>query len=191
MYISNKANYMNIATTEKDEEVLRASLDNPTLFGVLVDKYQSPFLRLAYGVVRSHEEAEDIVQEAFCDIYRNALKFKKQEGASFKSWAYRVVLNKAISHYRKLKRERERVTLLEPEHYENLGVPEGLSRELDIKITVERLLERLPPDLRKVVEAYYIEDKSYAEIAREEEISLSTLKMRLFRAKRMLREIMV
>ncbi|MBI4121368.1 MAG: sigma-70 region 4 domain-containing protein, partial [Candidatus Ryanbacteria bacterium] len=47
---------------------------------------------------------------------------------------------------------------------------------------------RLPADLRRVVEAYYIEDKSYADIAREENLSLSTLKMRLFRAKRMLRE---
>lgn len=176
-------------TTRKDEEVLWASLNEPSLFRVLVDKYQSPFLRMAFGVVRSREEAEDIVQEAFCDIYRNALKFKKQDGASFKSWAYRVVLNKAISHYRKLKRERERTTLLEPAHYENLGVEEGLSKDLDRRITVERFLEYLPQDLKRVVAAYYIEDKSYADIANEENISLSTLKMRLFRAKRMLKEI--
>ncbi|MBI4121626.1 MAG: RNA polymerase sigma factor [Candidatus Ryanbacteria bacterium] len=178
---------MNTAN-RKDEEVLWASLSEPALFRVLVEKYQSPFLRLAYGVVRSREEAEDIVQEAFCDIYRNALKFKRQEGASFKSWAYRVVLNKAISHYRKLKRERERTTLLEPAHYENLGVEEGLSEPLDKQITVERFLNLLPEDLRRVVSAYYIEDKPYAAIAKEENISLSTLKMRLFRAKRMLRE---
>lgn len=173
---------------EKDEEILIASLDNPSLFGTLVDKYQKPFLRTAYGVVRSHEEAEDIVQEAFCDIYRNATSFKKQEGASFKSWAYRVVINKAISHYRKLKKERERYTLLEPDHYENLGKDEELSRELDAKLTTERLLETLPEDLRRVVQSYYFDDKSYADIAAEENITLSTLKMRLFRAKRALRE---
>ncbi|KKU85639.1 MAG: hypothetical protein A3F26_03255 [Candidatus Ryanbacteria bacterium RIFCSPHIGHO2_12_FULL_47_12b] len=177
------------AATQKDEEILLASLDDPSRFAFLVDKYQRPFLRLAYGVVRSREEAEDIVQEAFCDVYRNALKFKKQEGATFKSWAYRVVLNKAISHYRKLKKERERFSALEPAHYENLGAPESLSGDVDIQITVERLLTNLPEDFRRVVSAYYLEDKSYADIAKEESISLSTLKMRLFRAKKMLRQM--
>ncbi|MEK7649728.1 MAG: RNA polymerase sigma factor [Patescibacteria group bacterium] len=178
-------------TLQRDEEVLLASLDDPGQFSLLVEKYQRPFLRVAYGVVRNPQEAEDIVQEAFCDIYRNATKFKKQEGASFKSWAYRVVLNKAISHYRKLKRERERFTLLEPDHYENLGVDEVLSTALDQKMTAEKMLDRLPADLRRVVEAYYIEDKSYADIAREEKMSLSTLKMRLFRAKRMMKELAI
>ncbi len=172
----------------KDEEILAASLNDPAHFSVLVDKYQRSFLRLAYSVVRSHEEAEDIVQEAFCDIYRNALSYKKQEGASFKSWAYRVVLNKAISHYRKLKKERERFTALEPAHYENLGASEKVSEEVDRQLSVEYFLGCLPEDLQRVVRAYYIEDKSYADIATEEKISLSTLKMRLFRAKRMLRE---
>ncbi len=171
----------------KDEEVLIRSLSEPALFATLVDKYQRAFLRVAYGVVRSPEEAEDIVQEAFCDMYRNATKFQKQEGASFKSWAYRVVLNKAISHYRKLKKERERYTSLEPAHYENLGVEEGLSRVLDANITVEKLLEGLPEDLQRIVKAYYIDDKSYADIAAQEKITLSTLKMRLFRAKKILR----
>ena len=106
---------------QRDEDLLTRSLAEPSYFGVLVDKYQRPFLRVAYGVVRHREEAEDIVQEAFCDIYRNAEKFQKQEGVAFKSWAYRVVLNRAISHYRKLKKERERYTALEPAHYENLG----------------------------------------------------------------------
>ena len=174
---------------QKDSEVLTASLDDPSLFAVLVDRYQRPFLRLAYGVVRQQEEAEDIVQEAFCDIYRNARKFHTQEGASFKSWAYRVVLNKAISHYRKLKKERERFTALEPAHYENLGVSERLSEELDRQMTVERLLSQLPPDLERIVTAYYVDDKSYADIAAGEDISLSTLKMRLFRAKRILRSM--
>ena len=174
---------------KKDEEILWQSIENPGLFGILVDKYQRPFLRLAYGVVRHKEEAEDIVQEAFCDIYRNALMFKKQERATFKSWAYRVLLNKAISHYRKLKKERERFTLLEPAHYENLGSESNLAEALDTKITVERLIGELPQDFGRLVAAYYLEDKSYAEIAAAENITLATLKMRLFRAKRMLREL--
>ena len=174
---------------QRDEDLLTRSLTEPSYFGVLVDKYQRPFLRVAYGVVRHREEAEDIVQEAFCDIYRNAEKFQKQEGVAFKSWAYRVVLNRAISHYRKLKKERERYTALEPAHYENLGELGSFVADVDAKITIEKLLENLPNDLQRVLRSYYIDDKSYAAIADEEAISLSTLKMRLFRAKRMVREM--
>ena len=172
----------------KDEDILIASLDSPDLFGSIVDRYQKQFLRIAYGVVRSQEEAEDIVQEAFCDIYRNAANFKTKQGASFKSWAYKVVVNKAISHYRKLKKERARYTVLEPSHYENMGQEEALSSDLDAKLTTERLLVSLPEDMRRIVKAYYFEDKSYAQIAAAEGTTVSTLKMRLFRAKRALRE---
>lgn len=175
----------------KDEELLKRALTEPSHFAVLVDKYQRPFLRVAYGVVRQREEAEDIVQEAFCDIYRNAEKFQKQEGAAFKSWAYRVVLNRAISHYRKLRKERERYTALEPTHYENLGELARFADETDARMTIEKLVGRLPADLQRVLRSYYIDDKSYADIAAEESISLSTLKMRLFRAKRLLREMIV
>jgi DNA-directed RNA polymerase specialized sigma24 family protein len=43
------------------------------------------------------EEAEDIVQEAFTKIYINAAKFKKQEGAQFSSWGYRILINTALT----------------------------------------------------------------------------------------------
>ena len=49
----------------KDEEVLALSLKRPSVFEVLVDKYQAAFLRTAFGVVKNMEEAEDVVQEAF------------------------------------------------------------------------------------------------------------------------------
>ena len=91
--------------TMEDEKVLVASLSHPSLFAVLVRKYEEPFLRKAMGIVRSPEEAEDIVQEAFTKIYLNASKFKKQEGASFSSWGYRILINTALTHYQKRKRE--------------------------------------------------------------------------------------
>ena len=46
-----------------DEEILRISLKDPSYFAILVDKYQTPFIRKAIGIVRNKDEAEDIVQE--------------------------------------------------------------------------------------------------------------------------------
>ena len=88
----------------RDEELLRKSLDDPRLFGVLIDRYQTAFLRKAIGIVRSREEAEDITQEAFTKIYLNAGKFQKLPGIEFKSWAWRILVNTALTHYRKLKK---------------------------------------------------------------------------------------
>src|SRR3989344_3093502 len=91
---------------QTDEEVLAASVAHPSLFALLVRKYEEPFLRKALSIVRAQEEAEDVVQEAFTKIYLNAAKFKKQEGASFSSWGYRILINTALTHYQKQKRDR-------------------------------------------------------------------------------------
>src|SRR3990167_8814815 len=91
-----------------DEDILRISLKNPEVFKTLLDRYQKLFLRKASSIILSKVDAEDIVQETFTKIYLNAGKFKKQEGASFKSWGYRILINTALTHYAKRKRENGR-----------------------------------------------------------------------------------
>lgn len=171
-----------------DEQILQASLKNPDLFGMLVDRHQEAFFRAAYSIVRQKEEAEDILQEAFTSIYLHGGKFQKQEHASFKSWAYRIVINTAISHYRKLKRIYDRSAPLDPEIYENLASPANLAQDSENKIFADELLQELPADLRRIVEAHYLYGKPYKTIAAEEHLPLSTLKMRLFRAKKLLKQ---
>ena len=176
-------------TTEvSDEELLKASLANPDLFNILIDRYQEAFFRAAFSVVRQKEEAEDILQEAFTSIYLNGGKFKKQEHASFKSWGYRIVINTAISHYRKLKRVYERSAPLDPEIYENLAGSEDIAKDSETRMFAEELLGELPDDLRRIVEAHYLQGKPYKTIAADEHVPLSTLKMRLFRAKKILKQ---
>ena len=101
---------------EPDDVILKKSVANPALFSILIDKYQLPFVRKAIGIVHSKEEAEDIVQEAFTKIYLNAKKFKKQPGIEFKSWAWRILVNTSLTHYRKLKKTFEMVPCLFRQH---------------------------------------------------------------------------
>ena len=174
----------------KDEEILRAALDEPAMFEMLTERYQEPLMRAALRVVRNHEEAEDIVQEAFVKMYRNAEKFQKLDGIEFKSWAYKVTINTAITHYRKLKRGEFAVE--DPGVFQEPGgefMDTRISFSADAKAAVARLLEKIPPHLGSVLRRYYLEDKSYQTIAKEEQISIPTLKMRLFRAKRLFRKL--
>src|SRR5512146_75715 len=92
------------AAEPSDEELLALSVAHPSLFALLVRKYEEPFLRKARSIVRDEEDAVDVVQEAFTKIYLNAKKFKPQEGASFSSWGYRILINTALTQYQKRKR---------------------------------------------------------------------------------------
>lgn len=174
----------------KDEEILRAALDQPAMFEMLVERYQEPLMRAALRVVRNREEAEDIVQEAFVKMYKNAEKFQKLDGIEFKSWAYKVAINTAITHYRKLKRGEFSVE--DPGIYQEPGgeyMDVRVSLAADAKVVVAEALGKMPSHLGSVLRRYYLEDKSYRMVAKEENISIPTLKMRLFRAKKLFRKI--
>ena len=174
----------------KDEDILRASLAEPALFQMLVEKYQDPLFRAAVKVVRNKEEAEDIVQEAFVKMYKNAEKFQKLDGIEFKSWAYKVAINTAITHYRKL--AKGALAVEDPAVFNEVEEESPdlrFSITADAKSLVASVLDKMPGHLRSVMRRYYFEDKSYKTIAQEENISIPTLKMRLFRAKRLFKKL--
>lgn len=175
----------------KDEEILTVSLKKPALFKVLVDRYQEAFLRKAADILKNQEEAEDIVQETFVKIYLNGKKFKKVEGIEFKSWAYKILVNTAISRYRKLNKKWQAESAdpldLELAGERNLST-KNIVLESENKSIATNLISRLPKHLAHLVSLYYIEDKSYKEISEKVSLTIPALKMKLFRAKKMLKE---
>lgn len=174
----------------KDEEILRASQNEPALFEVLVERYRQPLMRAALRVVKGREEAEDIVQEAFVKIYKNAHQFQKLDGIEFKSWAYKVAINTAITHYRRIRRGEflsEDPSVFEKPSEEQFD--SHLHERADAKNMIAETLAGVPEHLRTVLVSYYFEDKSYQTIANEHNISIPTLKMRLFRAKRIFKKL--
>jgi RNA polymerase sigma factor (sigma-70 family) len=175
----------------KDEEILAASLNQPAIFKILVDKYQEAFVRKALGILRQQEEAEDVVQETFVKIYLHGKKFKKMDGIEFKSWAYKILVNTAISRYRKISKKWQAESAdpldLELAEERNLST-EDIVLENEAKSIAKDMLSRLPEHLSRLISKYYIEDKSYKDIAKEESITIPALKMKLFRAKRMLKK---
>ena len=176
----------------KDEEILAASLKKPALFKILVDRYQEAFIRKAVGILRNHEEAEDIVQETFVKIYLHGKKFKKMEGIEFKSWAYKVLVNTAISRYRKISKKWQAESAdpldLELASEKSLST-EDIVLESETKSITADLISRLPKPLARLVSLYYIEDRSYKDIAEKESLTIPALKMKLFRAKKILKDL--
>lgn len=174
-----------------DEAILQSSQERPGLFALLVERYQPSFLRLAERVVRDRGEAEDAVQEAFVKIYRYARRFKSGQDRKFSSWAYKIVLNTSITHYHKVKKKDWLIHEdTDPTADEaRVRFKEAmLERETDA--VVREVLEAMPEELRTLLRAYYLEDKPYRVIAAANGLSIGALKMKLFRARRLFRNIL-
>jgi|SRR3989344_4635616 len=175
---------------KRDEELLRLSIKHPHMFELLIDRYEDAFLRKAQSVIRGREDAEDIVQETFAKIYVNAAKFTVQEGASFKSWGYKILMNTSFTHYQKRKRDWQGTSGLDPELYEML--PDRHSRQFEKQEVVDYLvsvLSRMPDHFARILTLHFIDELPQKDIAKREGISVGAVKTRIHRAKKEFKKI--
>lgn len=156
-------------------------------FEEIVDQYQDYVYSLCLGIVRDPHIAADITQDVFIKIYTSIGGYR-QEG--FKTWVSRIATNGSIDYIRKRTREQHRFISLDF-YKESLSIPDTPESLLIQKNQKEKLLsicEELTPEHRSTVKKYYVENKSYAMIAVEENISIRTVESRLYRAKKMIKK---
>lgn len=174
-----------------DAELLAISRSEPRAFEILVNRYQRQFLRKAVSILRSEEDASDAVQEAFVRIYMSGNRYKQQEGASFSSWAYTILINQCYTAYRK-KHKRELVSLeFVPELVEVLP-DQAAIEELEhsyIRDQLVSLVSRLPVVLRRVVELHFINGLPQKVVAEQEGVSNAVVRTRIHRAKKELQRL--
>jgi len=185
-YITEEENIADI----KDEELLLRSIHEPEIFVYIVRRYEDAFLRKVRKVLWTKEDAEDAVQEAFTKIYLNAGRFKTVEGASFKSWAYTILMNTAFTKYRKVMKKNERTAEITSGHYENL--PDNVYEEsfgTEVRDAVFSVLVRMPENLARVLELHFIKQLPQQVIAEREGVSVGAIKTRVHRAKAQFKEL--
>ncbi|HEY4493322.1 MAG TPA: RNA polymerase sigma factor [Candidatus Paceibacterota bacterium] len=173
-----------------DEVILSRSMARPELFGLLVDKYQEAFVRKAKRILGDRPEVEDVVQETFTKIYLYGSKFETQEGASFSSWAYKILMNTTFTYYQKLKKRGEaqanvdeEILALAPDHSHRQ------SEKDNYKDVVASVLSRMPEPLARVLSLHFLDDKPQEQIADELGVSVSAVKTRVHRAKKEFKKI--
>lgn len=176
--------------TARDEDILARSIDHPSLFKILLDRYQEAFLRKARSIIHSPEDAEDIVQETFTKIYLNASKFQVMEGASFKSWGYKILINTSLTHYKKRKRDWNAVADLDPEFYELL--PDFKARQFEKEELIDYVVSifaRMPENLGRALKLHFLDGRPQNEVAALEGVSVGAIKTRIHRAKKEFRKV--
>jgi len=170
---------------KSDEDILALSLKHPHVFEVIIKRYEAPLMRKAVSILYNKEEAEDIVQEAFTKIYINAARFEVKPGATFKSWAYRILINTAFTRYQKLKREKGARRNMDPEVFERLGDFKSRDFEkLEVSEYVFSMLSKIPEHLSRVLYLHIIEGRPQEEVAEIEGVSVGAVKTRVHRAKK-------
>lgn len=147
--------------------------------------YSKAMYNVGLRITHSEEEAEDVLQEAFINAFRNIDSYRGD--ATFGAWLKRIVVNKAINAVNRKKHDPipddDRWDVAEEEPVGEYG--EGLTVE-----RVKRCIEELPDGYRMVLSLYLLEGYDHQEIAEIMGITESTSKSQLNRAKAKLRELL-
>ena len=158
-------------------------------FGQLVTRYQDRLFNTVVHVVGCHEEARDVVQEAFVQAFMKLDTF--QRSAAFYTWLYRIALNMAISRQRRRKpmasvEQAREVTGIEPVGRD--GAPAERIEQQERVQQVQQALAAVGEEHRAVLVLREIEGRAYEEIAEILDLPIGTVRSRLHRARAELRQ---
>jgi RNA polymerase sigma-70 factor, ECF subfamily len=154
-------------------------------FAIIVDRYKDSLVNYLTHVVRSRERAEDVAQEAFVRLYRNAARYRDHERIA--PYLFRIATNHTISEMRREKRWRLLLPRLEAGTTKHASLPDvGLLSD-EVQRKVSAALETLPLKFRAPLALYEIEEWSYDDIARALGCRLGTVKSRIARARELMR----
>jgi len=149
-------------------------------FATLVDRHSNRFYRMAYRLVSSKDDAEDIVQEAFLKLWDRPNLWKPGKGGKFTTWFYRVVINLCFDHRKKKKL----INLPEDIEFsdENSG-PDVLYDVHQKQALLERFIHELPERQQLAVNLCFYEGLSNNEAAQIIGVKVKALQSLVMRAK--------
>jgi RNA polymerase sigma-70 factor (ECF subfamily) len=163
-------------------------------FEPLVEKYSPRVFATARRYARRDSEIEDIVQEVWLKAFDKLKTFRGE--APFEHWLMRMTVRTCYDFLRAHQRSRESAfsEISEPEEdwlERFVADPASAPEDADAaKMLVDRVLEKLPPDARLVIQLLEIEDRSVKEIAELTGWSVPLVKVRAFRARGEMRKIL-
>ena len=164
-------------------------------FSALVDLYQNKALSTCLGFIPNRQDAEDVVQEVFVEVFRSVGNFKGESKLS--SWIYRIVVNKSLEAFRYKKRKKRKAFFqsliglneqngsLDGQDFDHPGV---LMENKERSKVLFSKIDELPESQRVVFTLCKLDDLSYREAAEIMKTSVSSVESLMFRAKKNLQK---
>ncbi|MBQ1435092.1 MAG: sigma-70 family RNA polymerase sigma factor [Clostridia bacterium] len=160
-------------------------------FEHIVKKYEKKVYNLALRYLKNRDDALDLSQEVFIQVYNNLAQFRGD--SQFSTWIYRVTYNKCVDMLRKTQKLRRNVVMSTDDEnfFETRDRRASIEEDYEGRetlVTVMKIIDTLPSEQRDVVILRYIKDLSYSQIADVLELAEGTVKSRLNRARLKIKE---
>lgn len=162
---------------------------NTSAFSYFVETYQDMAITIAYRICGNVQDAEDVVQESFLKAYRNLHSFRAE--SKFSTWLYRIVYNSAITLTKSKMWVTGRETELEDAVHLSENEWEINFEDMERKEMANDILQRIPKGDALLLTLYYLEDNAVKDIAQITGLNETNVKVKLFRARKMFRELLV
>jgi RNA polymerase sigma-70 factor (ECF subfamily) len=163
---------------------------NPAAFKELFDGHSTLVYNVAYRMLQNKQDAEDITQEVFLQVYKSLKRFRAESQLS--TWLYRIAVNRSLNHQRRGKLERwlsldfgEREEATDDSAF--IGAtedgPDVVIEKKDTERIVQEAINSLPDQQRIATLLHRYEELSYEEIAKIMGVTVASVESRLHRAK--------
>ncbi len=181
------------------ELVNRLKQNDQEAFRHLVENYQQMVINTCNSLLHNIEDAEDVAQEVFVEVYRSIDNFRAE--ARLSTWLYRISVNKSLNHIRGQKINKwisgigqvfssnEPVVNTLTDNPEN--EPQRSMEQKERAVILNRAIDGLPENQRIAFTLSQYEDLSYKEISAVMDVSVSSVESLLFRARRNLRKKLI
>ncbi|MGE3466424.1 MAG: RNA polymerase sigma factor [Pyrinomonadaceae bacterium] len=164
-------------------------------FEELVRRYQRPITSYVFRMLGDYEWSLDVTQEVFIKVYNSLSKYSSDY--KFSTWLYRIAHNAAVDHIRRnsvmpqsLEAENEDGTF-QIQIESRASSPEQDRERSEWRTEIDSVVKCLPPAYRDLILLRHGRDLSYDEIAEVTGLPLGTVKIRLFRARELMREMFI
>lgn len=176
---------------EQDIAIIQAVLQGrQSAYAILVERYKQYVFSLALKYVPERELAEELAQDVFVKAYRSLASYRGE--SKFSTWLYTIVHTTCLSHMRKkgnLLKAVEEDKLVALQDAMNHDTPYGRLEQNSRKITLDNAMQQLPDTDAQILSLFYIASQTVDEIAGIMNMTTTNVKVRLFRARAKLKEI--
>ena len=180
---------------DDNELIVQINEGNTDAFRKLVEKHQDRVINTCFGFVKNSEDAEDVAQEVFIEVYQSITGFSKD--AKLSTWVYRIAVNKSLDHIRKKKRKKRfaQIVFLDSSDDNNevfevpaLDDPQKELEDSDRKRILDYAVNQLPKNQKIAITLSKFQKYSNKEIATILDTSVSAVEALVHRAKSNLRK---
>ncbi len=174
-----------------DQEILDSvRKGNSSDYSIIVNRYKNKAFSMLKRMLKNEFEAEEVLQDCFLKAYKSINAFKGD--SKFSTWFYRIVYNSALTKLSSQKRRTETEMTSVEDHF-NLE-SEYNSNEIekkDVNRLIQETISKLPERYSAIITMFYLNEMSIEEISEVMQITVSNVKVMLYRSRNALRDLIM